>query len=63
MKNDQAWTKTKKASTNGSIPATTLKQFVEAYLPFFAKAINLAITEGEFPDILKNLEVLPLYRK
>ena len=33
----------KKSSTNGSIPATILKQCVDVYLPFLTKAINHAI--------------------
>ena len=45
------------------IPATILKQSVETYLPFLTKAINLAITEFEFPDKLKKSEVIPLYKR
>ena len=40
-----------------------MKQSLEAYLPFLTKAINLAITECEFPDKLKKSEVIPLYKK
>ena len=40
-----------------------MKQSVETYLPFLTKAINLAITECEFPDKLKKSEVIPLYKK
>ena len=53
----------KKSSNNGSIPATILKQFVDAYLPFLTKAINHAITENDFPEQLKKLEVIPLHKK
>ena len=54
---------TKKSSTSCSIPATILKQSVETYLSFLTKAINLAITECEFPDKLKKSEVITLYKK
>ena len=53
----------KKSSTNGSVPATTLKQCVDIYLPFLAKAINHGITENIFPEQLKTLEVIPLHKK
>ena len=53
----------KKCSTNGSIPATILKQYVNVYLPFLTKAINYAITENTFPEQLKKSEVIPLYKK
>ena len=54
---------TKKSSTNRSIPATILKHFVEIYLPFLTKAINLNITKCEIPDKLKKSELIPLYKK
>ena len=63
VKNEVLKLNTKKSSTSGSIPATILKQPVETYLPFLTKAINLAITECEFPDKLKKSEVIPLYKK
>ena len=53
----------KKSSTNGSIPATILKQCVGVYLPFLTKAINHAITENTFPEQLKKSEVIPLHKK
>ena len=43
----------KKFSTNGSIPATILKQYAYVYLPFLAKGINHAITESFFPEQFK----------
>ena len=49
----------KKSSTSGSIAATILKKSVKTYLPFLTKAINLAITECEFLNKLKN----PFYTK
>ena len=63
VKNEVLKLNTKKSPTGGSIPATILKQFVETYLPFLTKAINLAITECKFPDKLKKSEVIPLYKK
>ena len=50
VKNEVLKLNTKKSSAIGYIPATILKQSVETYLPFLTKAINLAITECEFPD-------------
>ena len=63
VKNEVLKLNTKKSSTSGSIPATILKQSVETYLPFWTKAINLAITECEFSDKLKKSAVIPLYKK
>ena len=63
VKNEVLKLNTKKSSTSGSIPATILKQSVETYLPFSTKAINLAITECEFPDKFKKSQVTPLYKK
>ena len=52
----------KKYPTNGSIPATILKQCVYVYLQFLTKAINHAITEDIFPEQLRKLKVIPLYK-
>ena len=49
----------KKSSTNGSIPATVLKQYVDVYLSFLPNAINCAITIKK----LEKLEVIPLHKK
>ena len=53
----------KNYSTNGSIPATILKQYVGVYLPFLTEALNHAITENTFPEQLKKSEVTSLYKK
>ena len=53
----------KNYSTNGSIPATILKQYVDVYLPFLTKALNHAITENTFPEQLKKSEVTSSYKK
>ena len=63
VKNEILKLNTTKLSTSRSIPAIILKQSVETYLPFLTKAINLAITECEFPDKLKKSKVIPLYKK
>ena len=63
VKNEVLKLNTKKSLTSGSILTTILKQSVEIYLPFLTKAINLAITECEFPDKLKKSELIPLYKK
>ena len=49
----------KKSSTNGSIPATVLKQYVDVYPSFLPNAINCAITIKK----LEKLEVIPLHKK
>ena len=60
VKNEILKLNNKKSSTSGSTPATLLKRSIETYLPFLTKAINLAITECEFPNKLKKSEVIPL---
>ena len=54
---------TKKLSTYGSIPATILKQCVNAYLPHLASSINYSIQHSNFPQELKLSEVIPVYKK
>ena len=44
---------TKKSSTYGSIPATILKQCVNAYLPHLTNSINYSIQHSNFPQELK----------
>ena len=63
VKNEILKVNTKNSSTSGSISATILKQSVETYLPSLTNAMNVAITECEFPDKLKKSEVIPLYKK
>ena len=52
---------TKKSSTYGSIPATILKQCVNAYLPHLTNSINCSIHHSSFPQELKLSEVIPVY--
>ena len=54
---------TKKSSTYGSIPATILKQCVNAYLPHLTNSINYSIQDSSFPQELKLSEVIPVYKK
>ena len=54
---------TTKPSTYGSIPATILKQCVNAYLPHLTNSINYSIQHSNFPQELKLSEVIPVYKK
>ena len=54
---------TKKSSTYGPIPATILKQCVNAYLPHLTNSINYSIQHSSFPQELKLSEVIPVYKK
>ena len=54
---------TKKSSTYGSIPATILKQCVNAYLPHLTNSINYSIQHSNFPQELKLSKVIPVYKK
>ena len=53
----------KNSSTNGFVPAEVFKQSVEVYLPFLTIAINQRITENSFPEQLKKLEAITLFKK
>ena len=53
---------TKKSSTYGSIPATILKQCVNAYLLHLTNSINY-IQHSSFPQELNLSEVIPVYKK
>ena len=53
----------KKPSTFGSIPASILKQSVDAYLLYLTNSINYSLSESFFPEELKNSEVIPVYKK
>ena len=53
----------KKSSTYDSIPASILKQCVDAYLPYSTVTINYSLRENIFPERLKHSEVIPLYKK
>ena len=53
----------KKLSTYGLIPATILKQCIDAYLPYLTFSINYSLRESTFPKELKHSEVIPVYTK
>ena len=53
----------KKSSTYGSIPASILKQCVDAYLPYIIDSINYSLRESTFPEKLEHSEVIPVYKK
>ena len=53
----------KTSSTSSSIPTTILKQSIDIHLAFLTNSINYTIKNSEFPDKLKKLEVIPLYKK
>ena len=53
----------KKLSTYSSIPASILKQRVDAYLPYLTDSINYSLRESTFPEELKHSEVIPVYKK
>ena len=54
---------TKKSSTYGSIPATILKQCVNAYLTYLTNSINYSVQHSSFPQELKLSEVIPVYKR
>ena len=45
----------KKSSTYGLIPASILKQCVNAYLPYLTDSINYSLRESTFPEELRNI--------
>ena len=50
----------KKSSIYGSIPASILKQCVDAYLPYLTVTINYSLRQNTFPEELKSPKVIPL---
>ena len=53
----------KKSSTQGSIPASTLRQCIGAYLPQLTNSINCSFQHNSFPQELKLSKVIPLYKE
>ena len=53
----------KKASREGDIPVNTLKDAIDTYLPILTKSINCSIAQNEFPNELKLVDVLRIYKK
>ena len=50
-------------STYSSIPASILKQCVDAYLPYLTDSINYSLRENTFLEERKHSEVIPVYKK
>ena len=48
---------------NASIPASILKQCVDAYLPYLTVSINYSLRKNTFPEKLKYSKVIPLWKK
>ena len=53
----------KKLSTYGSIPASILKQYVDAYLLYLTDSISYSLRESTFPEEPKHSEVIPVHKK
>ena len=47
----------------GDIPVNILKDTIDTYLPILTKVINFSMEQNEFPNELKLVEVLPIYKK
>ena len=52
-----------KSTISGDIPTKILKQHAQIYSKKLADIFNESIKMGKFPDILKNAEVTPVYKK
>ena len=52
----------KKAAKNGDIPAKILKKSVDIYIKEIRFIINDCIENGIFPDDLKLVDVLPIFK-
>ena len=53
----------KKSSISVTIPVTILKQTIDVHLHHLANAINQRLQTNCFLDKLKQLEVIPVYKK
>ena len=53
----------KKSSAYGVIPASILKQTIEVHLKYLTNTISHYLKESNFPDELKQAEVIPVYKK
>ena len=49
----------------GAIPASILKQYIEleVHLKYLTNTINHSLKNSNFPDELKQSEVIPVYKK
>ena len=53
----------KKSSTYGAIPASTLKQTIAVHLKYLTNTISHFLKESTFPAKLKQYKVIPVYKK
>ena len=53
----------KKSSIYGAIPASILKQTIEVHLKYLTNTINNSLKESTFPDELKYIKNLTLYKR
>ena len=51
------------SSTHGGIPASLVKQTIEVNLKYLTNTISHSLKESNFPDELKQSEVMPVYKK
>ena len=52
-----------KATTNKNIPSKTFKQDIDLYLDIITNMFNNSITECNFPDMLKPVDITPAFKK
>ena len=53
----------KKRSLFNNIPTKIMKQFGHLFAIFVTENFNICLNKGEFPEILKIVEVTPIYKK
>ena len=52
-----------KSTISGDIPSKILKRYAQIYSKNLADIFNESINTGKFPSILKNAEIMPVYKK
>ena len=52
-----------KSTISGDIPSKILKWYAQIYSKNLADIFNESINTGKFPSILKNAEIMPVYKK
>ena len=53
----------KKASKSDDIPTKVIKEFGTFFADFLSKNFNSCLETGSFPEDLKSVEVVPIYKK
>ena len=53
----------KKGLLSSDIPTKIIKEFDDLFVIFITKNFNLCLNKGEFPEILKIVELTPIYKK